>query len=68
MYSAAHESFLGHGNQWSVEATFDNANPKMYFFSKYVVDGEEWDGVSYRFKLSSARPAYGTTCGLPVVM
>ena len=49
MYSAAHESFLGHGNQWSVEATFDNANPKMYFFSKYVVDGEEWDGVSYRF-------------------
>lgn len=49
MYSAAHESFLGHGNQWSVEATFDNAVPKQYFFSKYVVDGEEWDGVSYRF-------------------
>ena len=50
MYSAAHESFLGHGNQWSVEATFDNANPKMYYFSKYVpADAEEWDGVSYRF-------------------
>lgn len=49
MYSAAHESFIGHGNQWSVEATFDNAAPKTYFFSKYVPNGEEWDGVSYRF-------------------
>ena len=49
MYSEVHESFIGHGNQWSVEATFDNATPKMYFFSKYVKDGEEWDGVSYRF-------------------
>ena len=49
MYSAAHGSFIGHGNQWSVEATFDNAAPKMYFFTKYVKDGEEWDGVSYRF-------------------
>ena len=50
MYSAAHESFIGHGNQWDVEATFDNANPKMYYFSKYVpADAEEWDGVSYRF-------------------
>ncbi len=48
LYEAGLETFFSQGNQWSAEASLDNANPKKFFFSKYMADGVTWDGISYR--------------------
>ena len=56
LYNTGANLFFSQGNAWGTKASGhgDQAKALRMYFTKYVAEGEEWDGQTYIFKIYSS--------------